>query len=597
MGQLRVDDPSVSTPQGFGLNPFKDRGAIDRVDFIGPTSLLINPPDNDALGIDLDPAPTVVVPARTRSSATSRIRLLDRSDPNGPAGRLRHRRPHGQRSQGAGWRRSAARRPPAGRKAIDYAFSYDSTNNLIVLTPLGGLWPLAATYRITLDNSLATRHHRQGRQHPAAQPARRLAHLHDLPRLGDRFRRCPQYLSARSLASNGASHQIVAGVRLGRDGRRRTRRPALGRRRPRCQRRRHVELRPVRRRRHSSSFTVLVAFRRSARSTAGSISTATAMFDARRVHRPAGLRRHHARRPQCGAVHPADRPAGHDVSPRPLQHGRHHHADRPGPRRRSRRLPGHDGRPAFQNGNFAGRRGQRRRGQHDRPLDRRELHHLPVRPAGHPGPRLTICRITTPAPYKAGTPTFDPTGGGVPGQGLFVDVGRGVLGNFVGSTADSAISLADPQLCSRRRRRRRRRRRGWFGQLRHGRAASAASASSEYDSRTSRLATPPSALLASATLFASPNIIIEVRERSGSCWTPPWLDDVLARFGERGHARSGGSRRSADGYAIGRGLCRSKSNRAAGLPIGPLDEDAWDDLLSELSLDVGGLPGDPEDQP
>jgi hypothetical protein len=25
--------------------------------------------------------------------------------------------------------------------------------------------------------------------------------------------------------------------------------------------------------------------------------------------------------------------------------------------------------------------------------------------------------------------------------------------------------------------------------------------------------------------------------------------------------------------------------------MGPLDEDAWDDLLSELSLDVGGLPG------
>jgi hypothetical protein len=28
------------------------------------------------------------------------------------------------------------------------------------------------------------------------------------------------------------------------------------------------------------------------------------------------------------------------------------------------------------------------------------------------------------------------------------------------------------------------------------------------------------------------------------------------------------------------------------LPVGPLDSDAWEDLLADLSLDVGGLPGD-----
>src|SRR5690606_10766272 len=39
-GQLRVDDPSVAPPAGFGQNVFKDRGALDRVDFGGPTASL-----------------------------------------------------------------------------------------------------------------------------------------------------------------------------------------------------------------------------------------------------------------------------------------------------------------------------------------------------------------------------------------------------------------------------------------------------------------------------------------------------------------------------------------------------------------------------
>jgi hypothetical protein len=29
--------------------------------------------------------------------------------------------------------------------------------------------------------------------------------------------------------------------------------------------------------------------------------------------------------------------------------------------------------------------------------------------------------------------------------------------------------------------------------------------------------------------------------------------------------------------------------------MGPLDEDAWDHLLSELAVDAGGLPGHSED--
>ncbi|MFN9917822.1 MAG: hypothetical protein ACK53L_34865, partial [Pirellulaceae bacterium] len=53
-GQLRVDDPNVSPPQGIGGNVFKDRGALDRADFTGPSARLGIPLDNDNLGVDVD---------------------------------------------------------------------------------------------------------------------------------------------------------------------------------------------------------------------------------------------------------------------------------------------------------------------------------------------------------------------------------------------------------------------------------------------------------------------------------------------------------------------------------------------------------------
>jgi hypothetical protein len=45
-GQLRVDDPNVANAQGLGSNIFIDRGAVEKVDNTGPTSLLVVPLDN-----------------------------------------------------------------------------------------------------------------------------------------------------------------------------------------------------------------------------------------------------------------------------------------------------------------------------------------------------------------------------------------------------------------------------------------------------------------------------------------------------------------------------------------------------------------------
>src|SRR5690606_37399826 len=55
-GQLRADEPNMAPPSGIGADVFKDRGALDRADFVGPVARLDSPFDNDAAGVDSDPA-------------------------------------------------------------------------------------------------------------------------------------------------------------------------------------------------------------------------------------------------------------------------------------------------------------------------------------------------------------------------------------------------------------------------------------------------------------------------------------------------------------------------------------------------------------
>ncbi|MGQ0635934.1 MAG: matrixin family metalloprotease [Planctomycetaceae bacterium] len=53
-GQVRIDDPAVPNASGLGSNIFKDRGAVERADFAGPSARLVVPLDNQA-GTDGDP--------------------------------------------------------------------------------------------------------------------------------------------------------------------------------------------------------------------------------------------------------------------------------------------------------------------------------------------------------------------------------------------------------------------------------------------------------------------------------------------------------------------------------------------------------------
>ena len=73
VGQLRADDPSVSPPGGIGQNVFKDRGALERADFIGPAAILLDPIDNDALGIDGDRACLLYTSPSPRDRTRSRM--------------------------------------------------------------------------------------------------------------------------------------------------------------------------------------------------------------------------------------------------------------------------------------------------------------------------------------------------------------------------------------------------------------------------------------------------------------------------------------------------------------------------------------------
>ena len=141
-GQLRIDDPNVQTPVGQGENVFKDRGALDRSDFTGPTANLVVPFDN-AAG---DRNPTEGDVATNEQSLSSFvIELSDRTLTGGA----------GINDESVGPNSLELRR--SGRvltEGIDYVFEYDPTNDLIRLSPIAGIWAPNESYVITFANSV-----------------------------------------------------------------------------------------------------------------------------------------------------------------------------------------------------------------------------------------------------------------------------------------------------------------------------------------------------------------------------------------------------------------------------------------------------------
>lgn len=146
LGVQRVDDPAVEPPGGVGQNVFKDRGALERADFVGPIAGLVNPVDNDNAGQDRNPAANEVALFGTSVDRFD-IRFSDTATPANPTfgtgvddavilpGVVRLFRDATELVQGT-----------------DYIFTYDVSADLLRLTSITGIW-LDGEYRISLDNT------------------------------------------------------------------------------------------------------------------------------------------------------------------------------------------------------------------------------------------------------------------------------------------------------------------------------------------------------------------------------------------------------------------------------------------------------------
>jgi len=139
-GQLRIDDPNVSPPSGMGGNIFKDRGAIDRVDNLGPTAALIDPLDNDPANLDRNRNPNDVLLVGALLTEFS-IQLSD-TDGVGIA--------DSTVTPGAVEIHKDGDPTPLNLD-FDYLFSYDPINDVISLYPAAGIWAQSSTYAIELS--------------------------------------------------------------------------------------------------------------------------------------------------------------------------------------------------------------------------------------------------------------------------------------------------------------------------------------------------------------------------------------------------------------------------------------------------------------
>ncbi len=145
LGQLRVDDPSVPSPPGLGSNVFKDRGALERTDFIGPTAALVNPLDNDSGGVDRNQQVNYVTLLNAQLT-DFRIQLLDGFGVGIDDSTVDVTKFAIQRTIGT----TTVLLTPD----VDYTLAFDTNNKIARLIPADGVW-INGIYEITLDNSVA----------------------------------------------------------------------------------------------------------------------------------------------------------------------------------------------------------------------------------------------------------------------------------------------------------------------------------------------------------------------------------------------------------------------------------------------------------
>ena len=143
-GQLRGDEPSVASAPGLGSNVFKDRGAIDRVDFVQPTLIIVNPIDgNPVTPIDRDGSLDAIRLERADGVGITRF-VLQIDD------------------QGVGIDKSTVtsaaflvtRDGVTLTAGIDYLFRYLQNSNQVIFESISAF--ALGTYRITATTRAAT---------------------------------------------------------------------------------------------------------------------------------------------------------------------------------------------------------------------------------------------------------------------------------------------------------------------------------------------------------------------------------------------------------------------------------------------------------
>ena len=157
-GQKRLDDSFTASAGGLGANIFKDRGAIERADFSGPTASLIVPLDN-AAGVDLDPTLTSVALDSPASLNQFVVKLLD-TDPSGVSGVGVDDLLAGLVSANGGSAFTITQidasnfaNVPAGRvlvQNVDYTYAYNANTNEAIFTSVT-VFPSEARYNIRVD--------------------------------------------------------------------------------------------------------------------------------------------------------------------------------------------------------------------------------------------------------------------------------------------------------------------------------------------------------------------------------------------------------------------------------------------------------------
>jgi hypothetical protein len=146
--QLRQDDPFVPNADGLGADIFKDRGAVERIDFVGPRATLVIPEDQGTA--DGNNAVDTYFVTSLDPIATIELELSDQGIGIDPTSVVTQQFVLEQRS-------TASAGLPFVRLevGVDYTFTYNETTRRVIFRPVS-VFSTSSDYRITVNPNFNT---------------------------------------------------------------------------------------------------------------------------------------------------------------------------------------------------------------------------------------------------------------------------------------------------------------------------------------------------------------------------------------------------------------------------------------------------------